>query len=143
MPQWSRPVSVALGKCIHRNIFFESLQILRFGQIKRGLSYLDDANPHAGWKTVFGGAHSFVRFNEVDFGRGARRSVEVRVKSSSMGAIEIRLDRPDGPMIARVTAGKAGDWQNAKAAPKKTPSGVHDLFVTAAEAVEVDWIRFR
>ena len=29
-------------------------------------SFLDDANPHAGWKVAFGAAQSWVRFNEVD-----------------------------------------------------------------------------
>jgi len=33
------------------------------------VSFLDEANPHAGWKTKFSAAKSWVRFNEVDFGR--------------------------------------------------------------------------
>src|SRR5215831_3253651 len=35
------------------------------------VSFLDAANPHAGWKTTFNAAKSWVRFNEVDFGSGA------------------------------------------------------------------------
>ena len=45
------------------------------------ISFLDEANPHAGWKIAFSGAKSWVRFNEVDFGRGGQKSIEVRAKA--------------------------------------------------------------
>jgi hypothetical protein len=108
-------------------------------------SYLDEANPHAGWKATFPAAPSWVRFNEVDFGRGGQKSVEVRAKAGSSGAIEIRLDRADGPVIARVEPASSGEWNVAKARAKAVPAGVHDLFVThtGAGAVDVDWLRFR
>jgi len=109
------------------------------------VSFLDDANPFAGWKTSFNGVNSWVRFNEVDFGRGAQKSIQVRAKSAGTAALEIHLDRQDGPMIARVKAAKATDWKMVSATAKKIPAGVHDIFVTraGAEAVEVDWISFR
>jgi hypothetical protein len=109
------------------------------------ISFLDDANPHAGWKTGLGGAGSWVRFNEVDFGRGKQKSVAVRAKSPGKSVIEIRLDRQDGPLLGRVRVGQASDWTIASAAAKKVPAGVHDLFVVQGgeEAVEVDWISFR
>ena len=34
------------------------------------ISFLDEANPYAGWKTTFSGKNAWVRFNDVDFGRG-------------------------------------------------------------------------
>jgi hypothetical protein len=40
------------------------------------LIFLDDANPQTGWKTTFKAAKSGA-FNEVDFGRGGRKSIEV------------------------------------------------------------------
>jgi hypothetical protein len=109
------------------------------------ISFLDDANPHAGWKTTFGAASSWVRFNEVDFGRGAQTKIEVRAKTSARSTLEIRLDRPDGPLLGRVKVGPAADWKVTRGAAKKIPAGVHDLFVVRAgdAAVEVDWIRFR
>ena len=109
------------------------------------ISFLDDANPHAGWKTKFDGANSWVRFNEVDFARGGQKSFEVRAKSSGNGALEIRLDTPDGPVLGRVKVGDGAEWKTARVAVKKVPAGVHDIIVTqgGAEAVEVDWIRFR
>jgi hypothetical protein len=109
------------------------------------VSFLDDANPHAGWKVTFNDAQSSVRFNEVDFGRGGQKTLEVRAKASGKGALEIRLDSQDGPVIARVNVDGGMDWKIAKAGAKKIPAGVHDLFVTqtGAQAVEVDWVSFR
>jgi hypothetical protein len=106
-------------------------------------SFLDDANPHAGWKVTLG-ARSWVRFNEVDFGRGGQKSVEARVKAGGPGSLEVRLDKPDGPVVARIATN--GDWANAKSkAKKKAPAGVHDLIVVNAgsEPVDVDWLSFR
>ncbi|MFL6575208.1 MAG: family 43 glycosylhydrolase [Povalibacter sp.] len=109
------------------------------------ISLLDDANPYAGWKTTFSADKSWVRFNEVDFGRGKQKSIEVRAKAAGKGALEIHLDKQDGPLLGRVEVGKESDWTVASGAAKKTPAGVHDLFVTrvGGEAVDVDWVSFR
>jgi hypothetical protein len=109
------------------------------------VSFLDETNPHAGWKTRFGAAQSWVRFNEVDFGRGAQNAIEVRAKALGGGTLEIRLDRADGPVIGRIDVGAGTDWVIARAAAHRVPAGVHDLLVAQAgvETVEVDWVRFR
>ncbi|MBM0106629.1 family 43 glycosylhydrolase [Steroidobacter sp. S1-65] len=110
------------------------------------ISFLDEANPHAGWRTTFSADQAWVRFDEVDFGAGAQASIEVRVKAPATGALELRLDKPDGPMIGRVDIDRGtADWKIASAAAKAIPAGVHDLFVTSAgpEPVEVDWVRIR
>jgi hypothetical protein len=109
------------------------------------VSFVDDANPHAGWKTTFEAAPSWVRFNEVDFGSGAQKSIEVRAKAPAKGALEIRLDKRDGPVIGRVEVAQGADWKIASVAAKNVPAGIHDLFViqTSVEAIEVDWVRFR
>jgi hypothetical protein len=48
-------------------------------------------------------------------------------------------------MIGRVDVGQGADWKIVSVAVKSVPAGVHDLFVTqaGAEAIEVDWVRFR
>jgi hypothetical protein len=109
------------------------------------IAFLDDANPFAGWKTTFSAAGAWVRFNEVDFGGGGQKQIEVRAKSANGAALEIHLDKPDGLLLGRVKVGKATEWENARGGAKKIPAGVHDLVVTAdgAKPVEVDWIRFR
>ena len=110
------------------------------------VSFLDDANPHTGWKTTFGAAKSWVRFDQVDFGRGGQKSIEVRAMvPGGGGELEIRLDQPDGPVIARVKIGKGAGWKVASAAAKRVAAGTHDLIViqTGVEAVAVDWVSFR
>ena len=122
------------------------IHIDRYSQAQDvAISFLDDANPHAGWKTTFTGSHSSVRFNQVDFGRGGRMGIEARVKAAGAGTLEIRLDQADGPVLGRVQVGPGADWTVEKSAAKKIPRGVHDLVVTQAGAgpVEVDWISFR
>jgi hypothetical protein len=110
------------------------------------VSFLDDANPHAGWKAAFNGAQSWVRFNEVDFGRGGQKTLQARARSGGTGELEIRLDDPDGQLIGRVKVDGSADWMVVKAGARKAaPAGVHDLFVTqaGAEPVDVDWVSFR
>jgi hypothetical protein len=107
------------------------------------ISFLDDANPYAGWKTTFSSNHSWVRFNDVDFGNGSQKSLQVRAKGGG-GMIEIHLDKPDGPLLGRVKI-SSSDWIVASGAAKKTPKGIHDIVVTQPESktTEVDWVSFR
>jgi hypothetical protein len=109
------------------------------------VSFLDDTNPHAGWKTAFGGEKSWVRFNEVDFGSGAQKKIRVRANSSGKGVLEIHLDKPDGPLLGRVKLGKGGAWDIAQGSARKVPAGVHDIVVTRGGegSIEVDWLSFR
>jgi hypothetical protein len=109
------------------------------------VAFLEETNPHAGWKTTLSGAKSWVRFNEVDFGHGAQKSIEVRAKALGGGALEIRLDEAHGPVLGRVEVERGIDWITARVAAKNIPAGVHDLIVTqaGAEALEVDWVSFR
>jgi hypothetical protein len=108
------------------------------------VSFLDETNPHAGWKTTFNAAKSWLRFDQVDFGRGGNRSIEVRAKAAAGGLLEIRL-KQDGPVVGRVAVAAKADWGIASVAVKGIPAGIHDMVVTQAgsEAVEVDWVRFR
>jgi len=109
------------------------------------VSFLDEANPQAGWKTTFNAANSWVRFNEVDFGRGAQKSIAVRARSADGGVLEIRLDKPDGPVLGRVDVGPTADWKILSTAARHVPAGVHDLIATRAggATVEVDWVSLR
>lgn len=108
------------------------------------VSYLEDANPHAGWKVALNAPGSWVRFDQVDFGRGRQKTVEVRAKTTGKSQLKIRLGSPEGPVIGTVRLDEGGDWKVAKGATKKEPAGVHDLFVTlpGGQFVEVDWVRF-
>ena len=124
------------------------IQIDRYSATSDGgiaVSFLDEANPHAGWKTTFSGAKSWVRFDEVDFGQGAQKTIDVRAKATDGGGLEIRLDRQDGPVIGRVEVAPGTEWKTTSAVAKRTAAGVHDLVVTqvGSKPVEVDWVSFR
>jgi hypothetical protein len=109
------------------------------------VSFLDDANPFAGWKTKFDAEASWVRFNQVDFDRGGRKAIDLRARAASGGELEIRVDGPDGPVLGRVKVASSTNWNVSRGAAKKVPRGVHDLFVLqhGTGPVEVDWISLR
>lgn len=124
------------------------IQIDRYSAISGAgiaVSFLDETNPQAGWKTTFSAAKSWVRFNQVDFGGGAQKSIEARAKAVGGGVLEIRLDKPDGPVVGRVKVGQGSAWKIASIGATSVAAGIHDLFVTqaGAEPVEVDWVSFR
>ena len=108
------------------------------------VSFLDDANPHAGWKTTFNRA-VVGAIQAVDFGRGGQKAIEIRAKAGGKGALEVRLGKQDGPVIARIAVKSGMDWASSKARARQVPAGVHDVFVVQAGAapVDVDWVRFR
>ena len=109
------------------------------------ISFIDEANPHAGWKTTFGAATSWVRFNDVDFGPGTQKSIKVRAKTSASSTLDIHVDSQEGPLLSRVKIDKATDWKISSATVKNIPKGAHDIVITQAggDAVDVDWLSFR
>lgn len=124
------------------------IQIDRYSAISDegiAIAFVDEADPRTGWKTIFSAAKSWVRFNDVDFGRGAHKSIEVRARSAVGSALEIRVDEHGGLVIGRVEVGRGIDWQMVTTDAKNVPAGVHDLFVTnvGSGAIEVDWMSFR
>ncbi len=134
-----RGVGIADGK--------STLQIDRYSAVSKdgvAVSFLNDADKRAGWKVALDGKTAWVRFNDVDFGKGGLRAVNARSLSSTGGRIEIHLDGEDGPLVARVDVGRDSDWKVVKSKLTKAPSGVHDLVVALRSEghVELDWIRF-
>ena len=124
------------------------IQLDRYSEISSegvAVSFLDPAKPFEGWKIALTGKSAWVRFNEVDFGKGGLKHVEVKAASAAGGTIEIRLDKIDGPVLGRVKIGKSSEWKTITAGVKHVPGGVHDLFLAqvGGGAVELDWLRFQ
>ena len=74
-------------------------------------------------------AGDWVRYEKVDFGRGAE-DVEIRAASPTDGGkIELRLDRPDGELLGACSVSGTGDWQKWASfhAKIKRTSGVKTL----------------
>ena len=88
---------------------------------------------------------SYVGFGKVNFLVGAT-SVSARVASDvSNGTIEFRLDSPAGPLVATVSVGDTGGWQNwqSKTASVSGASGVHDLYAVFRNAESnLNWFTF-
>lgn len=88
---------------------------------------------------------SWLAFGNVDFGTGPG-SVSARVASAvSGGTIEFRLDSPNGALIATVSVGNTGGWQNWQtvSAPTSGASGVRKLFVVFKNAASnLNWFNF-
>ena len=108
------------------------------------VTFLDPARPGQGWKIRLARKGAWVRFNEVDFGPAARTAAVARAVARKGGAVEIRADREDGPVLGRLTIAPGREWTTVRAAAANVPAGVHDLFVlqTGENPVELDWISF-
>jgi hypothetical protein len=123
------------------------IQIDRYSEISQdgvSVSFLNITNTFEGWKISLAGTNSWVRFNNVDYGKSNLGSVYVRSLSTTGGSIEIRLDQADGPLLAKVEIGKGSEWQVVKSKLENVPAGVHDLIVSqmGSNPVELDWVRF-
>jgi hypothetical protein len=108
------------------------------------VSFLDNKKRTEGWKITLNEKGDWVQFNKVDFGKGDLKSVNARSLSSTGGTVEIRLDKVDGPVVARVEIGKGPEWKVASSKLASVLSGVHDLVVTLNEKnnIDLDWISF-
>jgi hypothetical protein len=123
------------------------IQIDRYsaaGEQGVAVAFLHPATPSDGWKVSLAAKASWIRFNEVDFGPGGLKRMNVRAFSTAGGAVEIHLDRPDGPLLGRVKIGAGSDWQTIGAKARNIPHGIHALVVTStgAHPVELDWLGF-
>lgn len=108
------------------------------------IAYLDTSNRFLGWKTELNKTGAWVRYNSVDFGSAAPRSVLVRAVSESGGTLEIRSFGPENGLISRIKIPKSGEWILSGSALARKTSGVHSLRVSLVQGgpVSVDWIRF-
>ena len=122
-------------------IFFMATRFRRAGSLGSTSAKMADATI---FRHALNGKNTWVHFNRVDFGTNGLKSVNVRSASTTGGLIEIRLDKADGPVLAKVEIGKGSEWKDVNAKLDSVPTGVHDLVVTQSEDnnVELDWIGF-
>lgn len=90
----------------------------------------------------------YVVYAGVDFGSGAT-GFKARVASAnSGGAIEIRLDSIDGPLVGTCLVPGTGGWQDwvTVNASISGASGIHDLYLKftggSADLMNVNWFTF-
>ena len=125
----------------------KQIQIDRYSDIsKEGTSvdFIDTAHRMKGWKTTFSTPNAWIRYNAVNFSVAKLKAVSINGQSENGSTIEIRLDKADGPLVAKAKIAKGTNWQLSNAALLKVPSGKHDIFVmlTGANPAAVDWVQF-
>ncbi|MGH2643575.1 MAG: carbohydrate-binding protein, partial [Chitinophagaceae bacterium] len=109
------------------------------------IAFLDTANTFEGWKAIFSAANAWMQYNSVEFGNHKLKSISLRALSKTGGTIQIRLDKPDGPIIARVKIPGGNQWQIIDSPLLKFQHGKHNLIVQLKSNgnVEIDWINFK
>ncbi|MBN2684068.1 MAG: family 43 glycosylhydrolase [Pontiellaceae bacterium] len=93
----------------------------------------------------------YIRIREVNFGdheRSGMFSVRVACGAEGGGHIDVRMDQPYGPLIARVNVESTNGWDQWKTLQDRYSSmmGVHDLYLVFSggngELFNVDWWKF-
>ncbi|MBN2589671.1 MAG: family 43 glycosylhydrolase [Sedimentisphaerales bacterium] len=134
----------------HRGVGISSaqkeIQIDRYSEISKEGASIDFLDPNVtkkGWKTTLSANDSWIRYNKVDFGQN-QKSVSVQALSDSGSSIEIRIDKIDGQLLAKVDIAKNSDWSEAKASISGSTTGIHDLIVIHKDAnpISIDWVKF-
>jgi len=123
------------------------IQIDRYSDISGDgvkTAFIDTLDTHKGWKVTLSQKGEWVRYNKVDFNDKNYKVVGTKVMSPTGSRFEIRLDAPDGDVLATVDMKNTNDWAVENTRLKNSPTGVHDLFVVSDEntAFSVDWIKF-
>jgi len=109
------------------------------------VDFLDAADAFKGWKTVLSAPKAFVSYDGVDFGTKKLKKVLIQAKAPSGGAIEVRIDKIDGPLLAKVNIAPGQKWDIAEATILKYLPGTHSIYIISAQGipVEIDWITFK
>ena len=108
------------------------------------IAFIDTLNTFKGWKTILDDKGAWIKYNTVDFGNKKQKSVQVMAISQKGGTLQVRLDNPDGLLLAEVIVPKGSSWNTVDKRLSKYKNGIHNLVVVLKDnnPVEVDWIRF-
>jgi hypothetical protein len=125
----------------------QKIEIDRYSQISESgasIAFIDTLNKFNGWKTIFSKPNAWVRYNTVDFGTGALKSVKVKAASQSGSTIQVRMDKVDGTLIAEVKIPKGSAWTTIDSKLLKKQNGIHNLVVLLKDnnPADIDWITF-
>ena len=126
----------------------EEIQIDRYSlKSNKGASveFLDTLNTFGGWKTILDTAKAWIQYDGVDFGGNKLNSVNIRVRAKTGGILQLRLDKVDGPVIAKVKIPENPEWTVVKSPLLEYQTGIHNL-ITQLENnnnIEIDWLKFK
>ena len=123
------------------------IQIDRYSAVSESgteVSYLNSEKTGEGWKIALSAKGAFVQYDRVDFGEETLKSVKIRANASEGGAIELRLDKADGPLLAKIEIPEGAEWKETSAKLETAPTKQHNLVAvsTGENPVEIDWVSF-
>ncbi len=123
------------------------IQVDRYSAVSKtgtAVSFLDDKNHGQGWKIALTEPEAFVQYDRVDFGKAAPKSIKVRASSDAGSAIEIRLDKNNGPLVAKVQIPKSADLTEVSVPLTAPATELHNLVITQPEkaSTQIDWVSF-
>lgn len=109
------------------------------------IAFLNPAVTFKGWKTTFATAGSWLEYDRVDFGRGRSKQITVRAKSERGGALQIRVNAADGPIVADVSIPSGEAVTNVTVPVLARQRGIRNLYVVSKHdgPVEVEWLQFQ
>jgi hypothetical protein len=108
------------------------------------IAFLDTLDKFRGWKTIFGEAGSWTKYNSVSFGASKLKYVNINARSATGGTLLLKIEDAPNQVIAKMNIPKGDIWRVIKHKILWTPSGVKNLILQLQSNgnVEVDWIRF-
>lgn len=126
----------------------EEIQIDRYSlksNLGSSIDFLDTLNKFDGWKVILNSANAWIQYNSVHFGSNKFTLVNVKALSKNGSALELRIDKADGPIIAYVKIPKRNEWRIINSNLSELQPGIHNLIVQLKNSskVEIDWIKFK
>ncbi len=123
------------------------IQIDRYSRkSQQGISiaFLDSLNTFKGWKTILSASNAWIQYNKVDFG-GKLKWINVKALSKTGGVLQIRLDKINRPVIARIKIPVTNTWTVFHSPLLAFHSGIHNLVVQLMDDknVAIDWVSFQ
>lgn len=108
------------------------------------IAFLDTTNKFKGWKTIFNKTDSWIRYNNVFFGKKTIKHICVNARSATGGTLLISTGGVPDKIIAKINIPRGDNWRIAKNNMLLAPAGVKNLIVQlkGGRNVEVDWISF-
>jgi hypothetical protein len=108
------------------------------------IAFVDTLRKQEGWKAILKTKDAWIRYNSVDFGSRDRTALSMMAASEKGGAVAIRIDSTDGPLVGRIDVPFGADWSLLRSSVSRIPTGVHHLVVMSVgeNPVEIDWLSF-
>lgn len=122
------------------------IQIDRFSQISTentSIAFLDTTNKFMGWKTIFSGQNSWIRYNSVSFTKKPKY-LTIKYLSDKNSQVSVEVFNAKNKTVISKSLPASGDWNVVKIEAKGKLSGKNDIIVksNSDSKFEVDWIKF-